>query len=77
MNFHDKTEIIIDVREYEAPIPLVTIMENLSKMDYRKEFIKIIHRIEPRGLYPHLLKLGFDYLLIRDNNEYIVKIWKN
>ena len=51
-------EILLDTRELEAPEPMELVMKNLSKLD-QNNYIKMIHRMEPRLLYNHLLNNGF------------------
>lgn len=44
----------LDVSELEAPAPLQLILAHLKEIKDDVK-LKVIHRIEPKGLYPYLL----------------------
>ncbi len=66
--------ITLNVTELESPLPLQTILRAIENNQENKIII-VIHRIEPKGLYPYLEKLGFEYKCkqIESHFEIIIK----
>jgi uncharacterized protein (DUF2249 family) len=54
------SEVIIDTRELEPPEPLERVLEALCNLK-PGEHIRMIHRFEPRPLYPMLEREGFTH----------------
>lgn len=77
MILENKNAIFIDVSELEAPAPLHLIIENLNSFNPLNEFLKVKHRIEPKGLYIHLEKRELNYCLKKEFDHYIITIWKD
>ncbi len=67
-------EILLDTRELEAPEPLELVMKNLSKVD-KNTYIKMIHRMEPKILYNHLLNNHFVYNVQKENEDFHIYIY--
>lgn len=67
-------EILLDTRELEAPEPLELVMKNLSKLD-KDTYIKMLHRMEPRLLYNHLLNNNFIYDVQKVNEDFHIFIY--
>ena len=67
-------EILLDTRELEAPEPLELVMKNLAKLD-QNTYIKMIHRMEPRLLYNHLLNNGFIYDIEKKDESFHIFIY--
>lgn len=76
MNYFDKEEVFLNVSELEAPEPLIKIIHELNRLDTCTQFLKVEHRMDPQGLYPHLKRLGFDFLTSEVLGKYFIKIWK-
>lgn len=57
------TPIILDVSELEAPEPMRVILTSLSKLQ-RGHFLLVKHRKEPFPLYPKIIELGFEFVVI-------------
>ncbi|MCK9161260.1 MAG: hypothetical protein GX118_07660 [Arcobacter butzleri] len=71
----NKVQILLDVKEEEAPIPLQKAMQKLPLLD-DSNYIKFIHRIKPMLLLDYLNKNGFSYIEEKDSDEYILYIYK-
>lgn len=67
-------EIVNDVRELEAPHPLLSTIEKLRDLN-TQSYIHMIHRMEPCVLYQVLDKNGFDYAM-KKNHDVHIFIWK-
>jgi len=68
-------EIILDTRELEAPEPMNVVINRLKLLS-EERYIKMIHRIEPKMLYTHLLKNDLNYKVdIKDN--VVILVWNN
>lgn len=68
-------KIFLDVSELESPLPLQAILKILQQGLNDKKLI-VTHRLEPLGLYPYLDKLCLNYYCIKENELYIITIWK-
>lgn len=68
---------IIDVRELEMPLPMVTILESLDKLETGKALF-VYHKKIPVFLLPELEEKGFDYR-IKELNDHQIEmiIFKN
>ncbi|MEA3288997.1 MAG: DUF2249 domain-containing protein [Campylobacterota bacterium] len=69
-------EIILDTRELEAPEPMEKVMDTLPSLD-KTNYIKMIHRIEPRMLYDHLEQNDFKYKTVQNEDGFYIYICKN
>lgn len=66
----------LDVSNLEAPEPLHLILEALEHLPTGKK-LKVIHRIEPMGLYP-FLQNKFSYEIQQTKlGKFEILIWKN
>lgn len=70
------TPIILDTRELEAPEPMMQVMNNLDTLD-DNTYIQMIHRLEPKMLYNHLLTNGFKYKVNKKGEDFYIFICKN
>lgn len=65
----------LDVSELEAPQPLENILETLKLLDSDSK-LKVLHRIEPKGLYPYL-KDKYNYqVTITPSGKFEITIWQ-
>ncbi len=65
----------LDVSDLEAPEPLHLILKTLEVLPNDKK-LKVIHRIEPVGLYPYLQN-KFSYEIHQTNiGKFEILIWK-
>lgn len=76
MSLSDKKAISIDVSDLEAPAPLTTVLEHLNNLNHSCEYLNVKHRIEPKGLYPYLTKMGFTYSIVSTEANFSLNIWK-
>lgn len=72
--FENMTQIILDVSEDEAPIPLQRAINSLSSID-KNTYIKFIHRMRPCLLFDVLDKGGYSYEIDDSGEQYIVYIF--
>ena len=58
----------IDVRQLEMPLPMVTILGTLPKLQTSEALLVHLHRV-PQHLLPQLLERGFAYAIKEENPE--------
>lgn len=64
----------LDVSELEAPLPLEKILESLKLLAGDSK-LKVLHRIEPKGLYPYLKdKYNFE-VSVTPSGKFEIIIW--
>jgi len=69
-------ERLLDVSMLEPPEPMERVLEIIPKLN-KGDFLKLLHRREPRLLYPLLEKLGYNwYCQQQDEPRYIILIWR-
>jgi len=66
-------EIVLDVSELEAPMPLLRAKECAEKLE-KDSFIHMIHRLSPCLLLPYLEKEGFGYKEVEKDGLYHIFI---
>jgi hypothetical protein len=54
---HSPTEILLDARELEAPLPLQRSLSAASKLE-SGHYIKMVHRMRPCHLFDNIVKVG-------------------
>lgn len=69
-------EIVLDTRELETPKPIELIIENLPNLN-ENSYIKMIHRMEPKMLYPYLIQNDFQYKIEFILDDVYIYIWHN
>ncbi len=67
--------IYLDVSELESPLPLQMILKTISENHLNKTII-VTHRLEPLGLFPYLKNLKMQYKCVKEQNNFIITIWK-
>lgn len=67
--------ITLDVTELESPLPLHSILRAIEN-NLENKTILVIHRIEPKGLYPYLQKLGLKYTCRQVESHFEITIKK-
>ncbi len=73
---NQRKNIELDVSEYEAPHPLEMILKATLTLT-TNECLIVRHRLNPVGLYPHLVRLNLIYSTIKNSeSDYIIKIWR-
>lgn len=74
---HDSfEEMIHDVREMEAPAPLLTTLKRVEEMD-GKSILHMIHRMEPCRLFEELNKRQCHYLMYKNTEGVHILMWKS
>lgn len=63
----------LDVSLYEAPVPLIMVLEAIQKLDANKKLI-VIHRIEPTRLFP-MISEKYNYTVHKKNEMFEITIW--
>ncbi|MFP4333421.1 MAG: hypothetical protein ACLFQJ_08970 [Campylobacterales bacterium] len=66
-------EIVLDVSELEAPLPLLRAKEVVKQLD-KNSYIHMIHRMSPHLLLPFLSKNGYEYKEIKKDSLYHIYI---
>jgi len=66
-------EVVLDVSELEAPMPLLFAKNALEKLG-EDEYLHMIHRLSPCLLPRHLEKNGFVYIEIKKEGLYHILI---
>lgn len=67
-------EILLDVSELEAPLPLLKAKATLEELD-DSSYIHMIHRMSPHLLLPFLKKNSYNYKEIKKESLYHIYIW--
>ncbi len=75
MDFSGKIIMELDVSNLEPPEPFIRIMEKIPSIDNTK-VLKVIHRREPFPLYRELKKIGFEYYTIKNDDKFIIYIYR-
>lgn len=68
-SFDYENVIEIDVRDLVPPEPMMTILENISKVD-EKTVMVVHHHREPMMLYPKLEERGYEVVTNKINDNY-------
>jgi len=67
-------EILLNTKELEPPEPIQLVMEKLPTLN-SNNYIKMIHRMEPKMLYPYLIKNNFQYKIEFILDDVYIYIW--
>ena len=70
-----KNFLSIDVSELEAPEPLQLILAHLKDVSSDVN-LRIIHRMEPKGLYPYLLDKYHYTVTKTSSGKFEIIIWQ-
>ncbi len=73
--FENMNQIILDVSEDEAPVPLQRAINSLSSIN-ENTYIKFIHRMRPCLLFDVLDKGGYSYEIDDSGEQFIVYIYR-
>jgi hypothetical protein len=73
--FENMNQIVLDVSEDEAPVPLQRAINSLSSIN-ENTYIKFIHRMRPCMLFDVLEKGGYSYEIDDSGEQFIVYIYK-
>ena len=71
----ERSEIIVDCTELEAPEPLSLVISKLQLLDDTNR-LKMIHRLKPQMLFSILDKNGYKYEIIEEEAVIIIFVWK-
>ncbi|MBT3235758.1 MAG: DUF2249 domain-containing protein [Bdellovibrionales bacterium] len=70
----ERSEVLCDVSDLPAPLPLETIQIQLNQLSV-DQYLKIVHRFRPKLLFPILQQRSFAYLLKEHRQDGLIEIY--